>query len=127
MAKDKFTLMETVDLISYLDSSCSFAAIADPSIDIRCKRNVIMMLLLLSKEIDISEYDPYNFVIGYNELRYFSINSDGNPIFESNNTHDWDRGEDAYRVFTWEELTDYEKIAVEDVLKQIVKRYCGLS
>lgn len=81
-----------------------------------------MMLSILSEEIDISEFDQHNFGIGCNELRYFSIDTEGNPIFESNNVHDWERGEDAYMVYAWEDLTDYEKPAIEEVLKQIVKQ-----
>lgn len=146
MAKDKFTFMDFVkrqglanttgvsgkeyegkcirlanDLRKYLDSSTYYVAGVDKEIDTLRKSNVVMLLSLLSGEVDVSEYDPYNFGIGYDELRHFSIDTEGNPVFESNNVHDWDRGEDAYKVYVWEDLTDYEKPAIEDILKQIVK------
>lgn len=112
----------TTDLRKYLDSHTSYAAGVEKEIDALRKNNVVMMLSMLSEEVDVSEFDPHNFGIGYDELRYLSIDSEGNPIFESNNTHDWERGENAYKVYAWEDLTDYEKPAIEDVLKQIVKQ-----
>ena len=111
----------STELRKYLDSSTSYATDVK-EIDALRKSNVVMMLSLLSDEVDVSEYDHYKFGIGYNELRYFSIDSEGNPLFESNNVHDWKRGEDTYKVFAWEDLTDYEKPAIEDVLKQIVRQ-----
>lgn len=114
---------KTMDnLINYLHSKTSFYASVKPNDDALRKENVAMMLSMLSEEVDVSEFDPHNFGIGNNELRYFSIDTEGNPIFESNNVHDWERGEDAYMVLTWEDLSDYEKPAIEDVLKQIVKQ-----
>ena len=112
----------TANLTKYLNSETSFVGGVDSKIDTLRKENVTMMLSLLSEGVDVSEFDPHNFGIGYNELRYFSIDSEGNPFFESNNVHDWERGEDAYKVFVWEDLTDYEKPAIEDILKQIVKQ-----
>lgn len=114
---------ETITLLKeYLDSCTSFAVGVENDVDALRKKNVVMMLSLLSEEVDVSEFDPHNFGVGYNELRYFSIDSEGNPLFESNNVHDWNRGEDAYKVFVWEDLTDFEKPAIEEVLKQIVKQ-----
>ncbi|MBQ0073800.1 MAG: hypothetical protein KBT34_06365 [Prevotella sp.] len=110
------------DIRKYLDSTTLFAGGVEKEIDAFRKSNVTMMLSLLSKEVDVSEFDPHNFGIGYNELRYLSIDTEGNPLFESNNVHDWERGEDSYKVFAWEDLTDYEKPALEDILKQIVKQ-----
>lgn len=113
---------QAANFIKYVHSETTFDyGVCSKSDNVR-KENVVVMLSLLSKEIDVSEFDPYNFGVGNNELRYFSIDSEGNPLFESNNVHDWARGEDAYKVFAWEELTDYEKPAIEDVLKQIVKQ-----
>lgn len=120
MEQVKFSL--TTNLRRYLDSSTSYAAGVEKEIDALRKSNVIMMLSLLSGEVDVCEYNPHNFGIGYDELRYFSIDTEGKPIFESNNVHDWERGEDAYKVYAWEDLTDYEKPAIEDILKQIVKQ-----
>lgn len=40
---------------------------------------------------------------------YCSFDENGQLTFESNNVHDNGRGEDCYKIFTWEELTDYEK------------------
>lgn len=111
----------TTDLRKYLDSATSFAGGVEKEIDAFRKSNVTMMLSLLSKEVDVSEFDSHNFGIGNNELRHFSIDSEGNPLFESNNVHDLERGEDAYKVYAWEDLTDYEKPAIEDILKQMVK------
>lgn len=112
----------TTDLRKYLDSTTSFAGGVEKEIDALRKSNVAMMLSLLSEEVDVSEFDPHNFGIGYNELRHFSIDAEGNLLFESNNVHNWERGEDAYKVYAWEDLTDYEKPALEDILKQIVKQ-----
>lgn len=112
----------TASLTKYLDSDTSFTPESNPKVDAMRKENVVMMLSLLSEEVDVSEFYPHNFGIGYNELRHFSFDPKGNPLFESNNVHDWERGEDAYRIFVWEELTDYEKPAIEDILKQIVKQ-----
>lgn len=109
-------------LKKYLDDSTSYAAGVEKEIDALRKNNVAQMLSLLSNEVDVSEFDPLNFGIGYNELRYLSIDSNGNPVFESNNVRDLKGNEDEYRTFTWEELTDYEKSAIEDILKQIVKQ-----
>ncbi len=109
-------------LKKYLDDSTSYAAGVENEIDALRKKNVAVMLSLLSNEVDISEFDPKNFGIGYNELRFFSIDSTGNPVFESNNIHDSEGGEDVYCTFVWEELSDYEKPAIEEILKQIVKK-----
>lgn len=109
------------DFMKYLSSYTSFAAGVSEEVDTKRKANVAMMISLFSEEIDVSAFDVYNFGIGYNELRYFSNDSDGNPLFESNNVHDWERGEDKFKIFEWEELTDYEKPAIEDILKQIIK------
>lgn len=109
----------TTDIKKCLDSSTSYVAERK---DILCKNNVAMMLSLLSDEVDVNEFDPHNFGVGYNELRYFSIDSIGNPVFESNNTRDLEHGEDAYKTFVWEDLSDYEKTAIEDILKQILKQ-----
>ena len=97
---------QAVNLVKYLCSDTSFTVGVEPEADVLRKENVVLMLLLLSEEVDVSEFDPHNFGIGYSELRYFSIDSKGNPLFESNNVHDWEKGEDAYKVFAWEELTD---------------------
>ncbi|MDO4497803.1 MAG: hypothetical protein Q4B58_08260 [Bacteroidales bacterium] len=51
--------------------------------------------------------------IGYNELRYIMIEEDGELGFESNLVHDWERGDDTYRVFHWHELSTYEREMME--------------
>lgn len=122
LEKERGDIRMTAILSKYLHSETSFNAGVKPEVDTLRKKNVLMMLSLLSEEVDVCEFDPQNFGIGYNELRYFSIDSEGNPVFESNNVHDWERGDDAYKIFVWEDLTDYEKPAIEHILKQIVKQ-----
>ena len=51
--------------------------------------------------IDLCEYFPDLLGgIGYNELRYFSIDENGEIEAESNNVHDTEKGEDCYMSFT---------------------------
>lgn len=87
------------------------------------KQHVTRMLHFLNTEIDVSAYDATNYGIGYNELRYLSVNCSGQLYFESNNIHDWTKGEDVYKKFTWQELTDYEKKTIECTLQDICWRY----
>lgn len=73
-------------------------------------RNHISDLLNGKKEFDICNiYEGRVGGVGYNELRYCSFDENGQLTFESNNVHDYECGEDCYKIFTWEELTDYEK------------------
>lgn len=85
------------------------------------KQRVIRMLHFLNAEIDVSAYDETNYGIGYNELRYLYVNKNGKLCFESNNIHDWSKGEDVYKIFTWNELTDYEKETIECTLQDICR------
>lgn len=112
----------SAEFMQYLDSCTSYAAGVEGETDALRKSNVVTMLSLLSDEVDVCEFNPHNFGIGHNELRYFSVDAEGKPKFESNNTRTPEGGEDAFMTFAWEELTDYEKPAIEDILKQIVKQ-----
>lgn len=87
------------------------------------KQHVTRMLYFLNTEIDVSAHNETNHGIGYNELRYLSVNKNGKLYFESNNIHDWSQGEDVYKIFTWDELTDYEKEAIECTLQDICRWY----
>ncbi len=74
------------------------------------------------EDIDICEYygDPG---IGYNELRYFFVDDNNNPIFESNNVHEYELGEDIYKKFQWQELSNYEKAETYRELTKITNKY----
>lgn len=84
------------------------------------KEAFVSLLQRIDKEIDICEYDEYPHGIGYNELRYVGLDDYSNPYFESNNVHDWDRGDDEYMKFKWEELTTYERESVCHFISSIV-------
>ena len=45
----------------------------------------------------------------HNELRHFWIGENGEIEAESNNVHDTEKGEDCYKSYVWEEMTDFEK------------------
>ena len=63
--------------------------------------------------IDLCEYFPDMIGgVGYNELRYFSIGMNGEIEAESNNDHETEKGEDFYKSYVWEEMTDFEKIEI---------------
>ena len=63
--------------------------------------------------IDLCEYFPDLLGgIGYDELRYFSIDENGEIEAESNNVHDTEKGEDCYMSFVWEEMSDFEKAEI---------------
>lgn len=74
------------------------------------------------KEIDICELCiDYPNGIGYNELRYCWVDENLELIVESNNVHDWTKGDDEYMKFHWHELTDYEKETLYKTVLAIVK------
>lgn len=73
--------------------------------------------LKFKDEVDICDLYKYRIGgIGYNELRYCSIDKDGELAFESNNVHDYKRGDTCYKIFRWKELTDYEMYTLYEVL-----------
>lgn len=62
------------------------------------------------EDIDLCEYFPDLLGgIGHNELRHFWIGENGEIEAESNNVHDTEKGEDCYKSYVWEEMTDFEK------------------
>lgn len=74
----------------------------------------------LDTDIDICVFNPYIAGIGYDELRYFYISPRGEAAFESNNVHDIESdSDDDYKVFAWDELSDYEKQTIHDILLYI--------
>jgi len=80
------------------------------SIQYTAIKRVISRLLCTKREIDICElYFGRIGGIGYNELRFCGMDENHQLTFESNNVHDYSNGEDIYKIFHWEELSDYEK------------------
>lgn len=71
----------------------------------------IIVRLKGKPEIDICEeheqYFPHG--IGYRELRFCVVDDNNHLVVESNNEHDYEKGEDCYQRYGWDELTDYEK------------------
>lgn len=79
--------------------------------------SAIKECLKFKDEVDICDLYKYRIGgIGYNELRYCSIDKDGELAFESNNVHDYKRGDTCYKIFRWKELTDYEMYTLYEVL-----------
>lgn len=74
------------------------------------------------KEIDICELcTDYPNGIGYNELRYCWVDENLELIVESNNVHDWTKGDDEYMKFHWNELSDYEQETLYTIIPIIAK------
>lgn len=69
-----------------------------------------------NEELDVCDSAAYPYGIGYNELRFIGLDSCGKPYFESNNIHDWERGDDVYCQFHWCDLSAYEREAIVDFL-----------
>lgn len=85
-------------------------------------RQEITDCMSYGQEIDICELcADFPLGIGYNELRYCWIDEDNNLVLESNNVHDWTKGEDVYKKYYWNELTDYEKDALYKIFLTIGK------
>lgn len=94
---------------------------------LQIKEHIVSMLRSFKSEIDVSNYDPYNYGVGCNELRYWSLDASGEPQFESNNVHNWNCGEDVYAVYHWNDLSDYEAIEIERILADMMHRHYHIS
>lgn len=110
--------------LANLDRGISYSEL-DNKRDEKRKLRVKKMLSLYNEDIDVCEYFPYRNGIGYNELRFLFLDSESIPSFESNNVHEWEKGEDVYKVFSWEEISPYEKAEVEDILTMITEQEYG--
>ncbi len=74
------------------------------------KETLRYLLKKSGEDIDLCEYFPDLLGgIGHNELRHFWIGENGEIEAESNNVHDTEKGEDCYKSYVWEEMTDFEK------------------
>lgn len=98
----------------YTGKKCVLSDLEDA--DMGQKEIIVSAVRNMGGDIDLCEHGA---MVGENELRYVWLNQDNELCFESNNVHDYERGEDAYLFYRWHELTDWEKAEMRRIFSEI--------